>query len=47
MSSTFHPDTGEKIVLPFRMSSFVPTNVLIVAGMLVPNPSVSLFISTE
>ncbi|KAI8826213.1 Tricarboxylate/iron carrier [Fimicolochytrium jonesii] len=40
VDSTFHPDTGEKIILPFRMASFVPTNVAIVAGMLMPNPSI-------
>jgi len=34
-----HPDTGEKIFLPFRLSCFVPINVVIAAGMLVPNPS--------
>ncbi|KAJ3331492.1 Sideroflexin-5 [Blyttiomyces sp. JEL0837] len=41
VDSTIHPDTGEKILLPFRMASFVPTNALIVAGMLVPNPSIA------
>lgn len=41
VDSTLHPDTGEKILLPFRMSSFVPTNMILVAGMLTPNPSVS------
>lgn len=32
-------DTGEPVPLPFRMSAFVPTNLIIVAGMLMPNPS--------
>ncbi|KAJ3209196.1 Sideroflexin-5 [Dinochytrium kinnereticum] len=41
VDSTYHPDTGEKIFLPFRMASFVPTNALIVAGMLMPNPSIA------
>ncbi|KAJ3079016.1 hypothetical protein HK100_010534, partial [Physocladia obscura] len=41
VDSNFHSDTGEKILLPFRMASFVPTNALIVAGMLVPNPSIA------
>ena len=43
LDSTIHPDTGERILLPFRMASFVPTNVAIVAGMLRPNPSVNFF----
>jgi len=34
-----HPDTGEKIPLPFRLSSFVPLNVFICAGLVMPNPS--------
>ncbi len=42
VDSTIHPDTGEPVFLPFRMSSFVPTNMVLVAGMLLPNPSVSL-----
>lgn len=40
IDSTIHPDTKEKIPLPFRMASFVPTNLVVVAGLLVPNPSV-------
>ncbi|KAJ8293651.1 putative mitochondrial transport protein fsf1 [Rhodotorula toruloides] len=31
--------TGEPVPLPFRLSAFVPTNLVIVAGMLAPNPS--------
>lgn len=41
VDSTIHPDTGEAVFLPFRMSCFVPTNMVLVAGMLLPNPSVS------
>lgn len=32
-------DTGEAVPLPFRLSAFVPTNLLIVGGMLMPNPT--------
>ncbi|KAI8620818.1 Tricarboxylate/iron carrier, partial [Chytriomyces sp. MP71] len=41
VESTVHPDTGEKVFLPFRMACFVPTNALIVAGMLAPNPTIA------
>ncbi|KAJ3386546.1 Splicing factor 3B subunit 1 [Lobulomyces angularis] len=41
IDSTFHPDTGEKVFLPFRMSSFMPTNLLVLAGMLAPNPTIA------
>eukprot|EP00735_Rhodelphis_limneticus_P007338 TRINITY_DN19868_c0_g1::TRINITY_DN19868_c0_g1_i1::g.28949::m.28949 TRINITY_DN19868_c0_g1::TRINITY_DN19868_c0_g1_i1::g.28949 ORF type:complete len:341 (-),score=99.31,sp/Q12029/FSF1_YEAST/37.93/5e-71,Mtc/PF03820.12/1.4e-84 TRINITY_DN19868_c0_g1_i1:592-1572(-) len=34
--SVIHPDTGEKIPMLFRMSAFVPANLVIVAGMLHP-----------
>ncbi|CAG8779098.1 2356_t:CDS:2, partial [Acaulospora morrowiae] len=40
VDSTLHPDTGEPVFLPFRMSCFVPTNLIVVAGMLMPNPSI-------
>eukprot|EP00761_Pharyngomonas_kirbyi_P009738 gb/GECH01009756.1/.p1 GENE.gb/GECH01009756.1/~~gb/GECH01009756.1/.p1 ORF type:complete len:345 (+),score=49.15 gb/GECH01009756.1/:1-1035(+) len=33
-NSVLHPDTGEKIPLPFRMSFQTPANTLIVTGML-------------
>ncbi|XP_070541584.1 sideroflexin-5-like [Ptychodera flava] len=32
-----HPDTGEKIFMPFRMSGFVPFGAPIVTGLLLPN----------
>ncbi|PKK80350.1 putative mitochondrial transport protein fsf1 [Rhizophagus irregularis] len=44
VDSTIHPDTGEPVFLPFRMSSFVPTNLVVVAGMLMPNPSIGSII---
>lgn len=39
VDSSLHPDTGKPVPLPFRMSAFVPTNLLIVGGMLMPNPT--------
>lgn len=36
-----HPDTHEKIPLPLRGSAFVPMNVLIAAGMLMPGASIA------
>eukprot|EP01116_Phalansterium_solitarium_P004910 TRINITY_DN1611_c0_g2_i1.p1 TRINITY_DN1611_c0_g2~~TRINITY_DN1611_c0_g2_i1.p1 ORF type:complete len:332 (-),score=88.34 TRINITY_DN1611_c0_g2_i1:901-1896(-) len=35
-----HPDTHKKILLPFRLSAFVPVNIMICAGMLTPHPTV-------
>lgn len=34
IAATIHPDTKEKILLPFRLSAFVPMNILIIAGMI-------------
>ncbi|PAV91385.1 hypothetical protein WR25_12633 [Diploscapter pachys] len=34
-----HPDTGEKILPPFRMSGYVPFGWITVTGMCLPNPS--------
>ena len=36
-----HPDTGEKIFMPFRMSGYVPFNSPILAGLLMPNPTLA------
>ncbi|UMM16355.1 hypothetical protein L5515_013395 [Caenorhabditis briggsae] len=38
-SAVLHPDTGEKVFPPFRMSGFVPFGWITVTGMLLPNPS--------
>jgi tricarboxylate carrier len=37
VNSTIHPDTNNPIFLPFRMASFVPTNLIVTAGLLHPN----------
>ncbi|EMC92314.1 hypothetical protein BAUCODRAFT_569670 [Baudoinia panamericana UAMH 10762] len=39
VDSTLHPDTGEPVFLPFRMSCFVLSNLVVTAGMLTPNLS--------
>lgn len=39
--STLHPDTGEKIPMPFRMSGYVPFNSPILAGLLMPGPTIA------
>lgn len=36
LDSALHPDTGEVVVLPFRMSSNVLLNLVVTAGMLTP-----------
>ncbi|RMJ08833.1 hypothetical protein BHE90_009616 [Fusarium euwallaceae] len=36
VDSTLHPDTGEPVLLPFRMSCYVLTNLVVTAGMLQP-----------
>uniref|UniRef100_A0AC35TKS0 Sidoreflexin n=1 Tax=Rhabditophanes sp. KR3021 TaxID=114890 RepID=A0AC35TKS0_9BILA len=38
-NSVLHPDTGEKILQPFRMSGYVPFGWITVTGLLLPNPS--------
>lgn len=37
LDSSVHPQTGELILLPFRMSCFVLTNLVVTTGMLTPN----------
>uniref|UniRef100_A0A3B3XD95 Sidoreflexin n=1 Tax=Poecilia mexicana TaxID=48701 RepID=A0A3B3XD95_9TELE len=36
-----HPDTGEKILMPFRMSGFVPFGTPVVIGLLLPNQTMA------
>ena len=36
VQSAVHPDTGEVIPKPFRMSGYVPFNLPILVGLLVP-----------
>ncbi|ODV77435.1 tricarboxylate carrier [Suhomyces tanzawaensis NRRL Y-17324] len=36
LDSTLHPDTGETVFLPFRMSSCVLSNLVVTGGMLTP-----------
>lgn len=35
-----HPDTGDKVFMPFRMSGFVPFGTPFIVGMLLPNPTI-------
>lgn len=37
LDSTLHPDTGLHVPLPFRMSSYVLSNLVVTVGMLTPN----------
>ncbi|KAG9600798.1 sideroflexin-5, partial [Aureobasidium melanogenum] len=39
IDATLHPDTGEKVLLPFRMSAYIFSNLVVTAGMLTPNLS--------
>ncbi|KAI9806584.1 MAG: hypothetical protein M1825_006040 [Sarcosagium campestre] len=36
VDSTLHPDTGLPVLLPFRMSCYVLSNLIVTAGMLTP-----------
>ncbi|KAB8079397.1 Tricarboxylate/iron carrier [Aspergillus leporis] len=35
VDSTLHPDTGEPVLLPFRMSCYVFSNLIVTAGILI------------
>ncbi|KAF2720662.1 Tricarboxylate/iron carrier [Polychaeton citri CBS 116435] len=39
IDSTLHPDNGQPVFLPFRMSCFVFSNLVVTGGMLTPNLS--------
>ncbi|OJJ01693.1 hypothetical protein ASPVEDRAFT_52593 [Aspergillus versicolor CBS 583.65] len=39
LDSTLHPDTGEPVFLPFRMSCYALSNLVVNAGMLTPGLS--------
>ncbi|POS85891.1 hypothetical protein EPUL_003193 [Erysiphe pulchra] len=41
VDSTLHPDTGEPVFLPFRMSCYVFSNLIVTAGMLTPRMGVT------
>jgi sideroflexin-5 len=41
VDSTLHPDTGQPVFLPFRMSCFALSNLVVTAGMLTPGLGVS------
>ncbi|KAG7509628.1 sideroflexin-5 isoform X1 [Solea senegalensis] len=36
-----HPDTGEKILMPFRMSGFIPFGTPVIVGLLLPNQTLA------
>ncbi|XP_065828245.1 sideroflexin-5-like [Oscarella lobularis] len=44
VQAIIHPDTGEKILMPFRMSGFVPFGSPIVVGLLLPGQSLAKII---
>ncbi|KAF3481065.1 sideroflexin-5 [Arthroderma uncinatum] len=41
VDSTLHPDTGEPVFFPFRMSCFVLSNLIVTAGMLTPGMGIT------
>ncbi|CAH7689740.1 Tricarboxylate/iron carrier [Phakopsora pachyrhizi] len=47
VESSIHPETREIIPLPFRMSAFVPTNIIIATGLLLPNPTLGSIVGWQ
>ena len=47
VDATLHPDTGEPVFLPLRMSCFVLSNLVVTAGMLTPGLGVRRLELTE
>ena len=47
IDSTIHPDTGQPVFLPFRMSCFVLSNLVVTAGMLTPGLGVCVLCPTS
>lgn len=45
IDTTLHPDTGKKIPALFRISAFVPANIVICMGILLPGGGVCSFFS--
>lgn len=41
--TTIPADTGEPVMLPFRMSAYVLTNLVVTGGMLTPGLGVSTY----
>lgn len=39
-----HPQTGKVIPAPFRMSAFMPANIILCYGLMLPNPSMGTLI---
>ena len=40
VQSAVHPDTGDIVARPFRMAGYIPFNVPILVGLLVPQGAV-------
>eukprot|EP01104_Vermistella_antarctica_P017121 TRINITY_DN6015_c0_g1_i1.p1 TRINITY_DN6015_c0_g1~~TRINITY_DN6015_c0_g1_i1.p1 ORF type:complete len:302 (+),score=52.88 TRINITY_DN6015_c0_g1_i1:224-1129(+) len=43
-NAILHPQSGDVILSPLRFSAFVPMNIIICAGLLIPNPAMTTLI---